>query len=61
MKYRVDFKPFKGANFGSGIIVYAFSEKTAKKRAIKKARNNPYIPYWKSETVDATKLRYLTI
>lgn len=32
MKYRVDFKPFKGANFGSGIIVYAFSEKTAKKK-----------------------------
>lgn len=36
MKYRVDFKPFKGANFGSGIIVYAFSEKTAKKGRLKK-------------------------
>lgn len=51
-KYRVDFKPFKGAPFGSGLYVYAFSKKSAIKRAIKKAKKNPNFPYWKNGPVE---------
>lgn len=56
-KYRVDFRPYKEAEFGSGIFVYAWDERAAKKRAIKKAKKNVNIPYWKNGTVEVTKIR----
>jgi hypothetical protein len=56
-KYRVDFRPYKEAEFGSGILVYAWDERAAKKRAIKKAKKNVNIPYWKNGLIEVTKIR----
>lgn len=56
-KYRVDFRPYKEAEFGSGTFVYAWDERAAIKRAIKKAKKNVNIPYWKNGPVEVTKIR----
>lgn len=56
-KFRVDFKPCEAAEFGSGVFIYALTVSSARRRAIKKAKNSFFIPYWEKGYVDIRKIR----